>query len=98
MNRQQRRLQARRYEAQVRSEKQLEELTLRRMDAQLEFFAVAIGLAHHNLYGKGRDEYIEPFLREWNEQIRRIVEGDVTFPELQNELLEKTGVYFKITD
>lgn len=98
MNRQQRRLLARRHEAEARCEKQLEELHLRRMDAQLEFFAVAIGLAHHNLYGANKDEYIEPLLREWNEQIRRIVEEETTFPELQKELLEKTGVYFKITD
>lgn len=68
----------------------------RREEAALYLYAIAIGLAHHELYGKGRDEYIEPFIKEWNRQIRRIAEKDLTFEELQQELYDKTEIHFQV--
>lgn len=80
-------------------QRNLEYLTSRadkREEARLSLYAIAIGLAHHNLYGKGRDEFIEPFIREWNKEIQRIVAEDITFEELQKELYDKTEVSFEV--
>lgn len=68
----------------------------KREEARLTLYAIAIGLAHHNLYGKGRDEFIEPFIKEWNTQIRRIVEEGLTLEELQKELYDKTEISFVV--
>lgn len=96
MNREQRR----RYRKIAETKKQCLDYLIERQDlkeeARLSLYAVAIGLAHHALYGKGRDEFIEPFIREWNDQIKRIVAEDISFEELQQELYDKTEVHFEV--
>jgi len=94
MNRQQRRKLRRIAETEERNLLYLEDLQMKRMDRLLGLYAVAIGLAHHKLYGKGRDDFIEPLIREWNDQIRRIADEDLTYEDLQEELLKKTGISF----
>ena len=76
--------------------KYLEKRWDEREEIMLEFFAVAIGLAHHNLYGKNKDQFIEPFIREWNKQVDRIFREELTYPELRQELYDKTEVSFDI--
>ena len=97
MNRQQRRAMRKMKETEAKYLKHLEKRWDDREDAMLDFYSVTIGLAHHNLYGKNRDEFIVPFIREWNEQVRRVFAAEITYPELQQELYNKTGISFEIT-
>lgn len=97
MNRQQRRLMARQKETESRHLQYLEQRQAERMDASLDFFAVSIALAHHDVYPDG-DDKIADFIVAWNNHVRRIIENEVTFPELQRELEEKTGISFTISD
>lgn len=97
MNRQQRRMMRQRKETESRNLQYLEEMQKQRMDASLDFFAVSIALAHHDIYPSD-DEKIGEFISAWNEHIRRILEDGVKFPQLQRELEEKTGITFTISD
>ena len=89
---------ARQKEVEHRAVKHLERKQQIRIDALLSIYAVGIGLAHHNLYGPGRDDKIEPFIREWNDIVCKIHRDDVSFFDLQKELEEKTGIYFNFGD
>ena len=97
MNRQQRRLMMRQKETESRHLQYLEQRQKEKMDASLDFFAVSIALAHHDIYPDG-DDKIADFITAWNGHVRRIIENEVTFPELQRELLDKTGITFTISD
>ena len=97
MNRQQRRIMMRQKETESRHLQYLERRQAERMDASLDFFAVSIALAHHDIYPDG-DDKIADFIAAWNNHVRRIIENEVTFPELQRELEEKTGISFTISD
>ena len=97
MNRQQRRIMRRQKETESRHLQYLERRQAERMDASLDFFAVSIALAHHDIYPDG-DDKIADFITAWNEHVKRIIENEVTFPELQRELLDKTGISFTISD
>lgn len=97
MNRQQRRIMMRQKETESRHLQYLERRQAERMDASLDFFAVSIALAHHDIYPES-DEKIADFITAWNGHVRRIIENEVTFPELQRELLDKTGISFTISD
>lgn len=97
MNRQQRRLMMRQKETESKHLQYLERRQAERMDASLDFFAVSIALAHHDLY-PGNDDKIANFIEAWNNHVRRILENEVTFPELQSELMDKTGISFTISD
>ncbi len=97
MNRQQRRLMMRQKETESRHLQYLEQRQKEKMDASLDFFAVSIALAHHDIYPDSDDE-IADFIAAWNNHVRRIIENEVTFPELQRELEEKTGISFTISD
>lgn len=96
MNRQERRRLRKFAETEQRNLQYLADRADKREETRLALYAIAIGLAHHNLYGKGRDEYIEPFIKEWNKQIRRIVEEGLTLEELQKELYDKADISFVV--
>lgn len=89
---------ARLKEAEAKNVKYLEERQQISTDGMLFLYAIGIGLAHHNLYGPGQDDNIEPFIREWNKQVCRIHREGLSFRDLQKELLEKTGVNFEVRD
>lgn len=97
MNRQQRRLMARQKETESRHLQYLEQRQKEKMDASLDFFAVSIALAHHDVYPDS-DDKIADFIAAWNNHVRRIIENEVTFPELQRELEAKTQITFTISD
>lgn len=97
MNRQQRRLMMRQKETESRHLQYLERRQKEKMDASLDFFAVSIALAHHDIYPDG-DDMIADLIAAWNNHVRRIIENEVAFPELQRELEEKTGISFTISD
>ena len=97
MNRQQRRLIERQRETEARYLKHLEERQDARQDASLDLYTVCIALAHHDVY-PGQDDKIGDFLTAWNEHVCRVIEGGVSYPEIQREAKEKTGIVYTITD
>lgn len=94
MNREQRRKYRKIKETEAKYLSYLEDRQVERVDCVLGLYAVAIGLAHHKVYGANRDEYIEPLIREWNNTIRRIADEEITYEDLRMELLNKTGINF----
>ena len=94
MNRQQRRKFRKIAETERRNLEYLERRNDARVDGMLGLYAVAIGLAHHNIYGPNNDDKIEPLIRQWNDQIARIARDDISYDDLVRELEDKTGVTF----
>lgn len=94
MNRQERRRLRKLRETENRNLDYLEDRQVQRMDTLLGLYAVAIGIAHHNLYGCSRDEYIEPLIREWNSTIARISQDGISYDDLRKELSDTTGIEF----
>ena len=94
MNRQQRRKFRKIAETERRNLEYLEKRNDARVDVMLGLYAVAIGLAHHNIYGPNRDDKIEPLIRAWNDQIARIARDEISYDDLVQELYDKTGVTF----
>ena len=95
MNRQQRRKMASIKATEAANMSYLEDLQNRKNDRFIELYAVAIGLAFHDLFGGSKDDYIEPLIREWNEKIISIHRDGKTFEQLRDELAKKTGVWFR---
>ncbi len=99
MNRQQRRLMAKRKETEAKYYKDLESAQLQKNDAQLNFFTAAIIMAHHKYYGPNRDGDIEGFMREWNDEVIRVSGGTPDdYLRYLREIKKKTGYAFEITD
>lgn len=101
MNRQQRRLMRKhlenRYDFEERYAAEIRERQNHVNDRFIEIYVVCIALAVHNLYGwKARG--IGRVIREFNRLICRIGEEGTTFDELNRELLDKTGVQFRLED
>ena len=100
MNRQQRRLQARRI-AQERDFEQrnwdaIRDRQNRVDDRQLEINMVCLGLALNKLYG-WQAHGIERVIREYNTQICRLA-GDEDFFDLVKELETKTGCVIRLVN
>lgn len=97
MNRQQRRLMERQKAIEARHLQELREEQQMRQDASLDLYTICIALAHHDVYPDG-DERIADFLTAWNGHVCRVVEGGKSYPEIQREAKEKTGIVYTITD
>lgn len=98
MNRQERRKMARIKETEARHLAYLDDRQQTRTDALITLYAIGIGLAHHNYYGANADDRIAGFVHEWNKQVCRIHREGLTFNDLKQELLDKTGVNFEVRD
>ena len=97
MNRQQRRLMERQKAIEAKCLKHLEERQDTRQDASLDLYTVCIALAHHDVYPDA-DDRIGEFLTAWNGHVCRVIEAGVSYPEIQREAKEKTGIVYTITD
>lgn len=97
MNRQQRRLMERQKAIEARHLHELREEQRIRQDASLDLYTVCIALAHHDVYPDA-DDKIGDFLTAWNSHVCRVIEGGMSYPEIQREAKEKTGITYTITD
>ena len=100
MNRQQRRLTARRIAQERDFEQRNWNAIVERQnkvdDRQLEINMVCLGLALNKLYG-WQAHGIEKVIREYNDQICRLA-GDETFEDLVAELEQKTGCTIRLVN
>lgn len=100
MNRQQRRLTARRIAQERDFEQRNWNAIVERQnkvdDRQLEINMICLGLALNKLYG-WQAHGIENVIREYNAQICRLA-GDETFEDLVAELEQKTGCTIRLVN
>lgn len=101
MNRQQRRLLARRAEQQAEFEaryaKEIKERQGKVNDRFISVYVVCIALALYNVYGWKRTG-IRRVIEEFNRLICRVSDENLTFEMMNNELFDKTGIEFKLED
>lgn len=94
MNRQQRRMLARKKDFEARHWKEIEDRQNQVDDRTLEIFMVGLALALNSLYG-WQHRGISNVISETNYQICRLNSG-ITFEELTKELEKKTGIVFRL--
>lgn len=91
MNRQQRRAQARRYEAEFRIAEKIYQDQVRVSDYVITSYMVCIGLAVHELWGSSKNDIIMPLIEEFNRQISRVDGSKDNYEMLAREFERKTG-------
>lgn len=101
MNRQQRRLMARRAEQRAEFEtryaREIKERQCKVNDRFISVYVVCIALALYNVYGWKRTG-IRRVIEEFNRLICRVSDEGLTYEMLNKELYDKTGVVFKLED
>ena len=91
MNRQQRRAQARRYEAECSIAEKIYRDQVRVSDYVITAYMVCIGLAVHELWGSSKNDIIMPLIQEFNRQITRVDGSKDNYEMLAREFEQKTG-------
>lgn len=97
MNRQQRRMLARQAEVEAKYLQEIRDRQNKVNDRFISVYIVCIALALYNLYGwKGRG--IQRVIGEFNRLICQVSDENLTFEQMNRELLEKTGIQFRLED
>lgn len=91
MNRQQRRMLARRYEVEAQLADRIYRDKVKLGDFTIEAYMVCIGLAVHELWGSSKNDIIVPLIQEFNRQICRVDGSAENYKMLAKEFEEKTG-------
>lgn len=91
MNRQQRRAQARRFEAECRIAEKAYRDKVAVSDFVITGYMLCIGLAVHELWGSNKNDMIVPLIQEFNRQICRVDGSRENYEMLAKEFERKTG-------
>ena len=91
MNRQQRRMLARRHEVEAQLADRIYRDKVKLGDFAIEAYMVCIGLAVHELWGSSKNDIIVPLIQEFNRQICRVDGSAENYRMLAQEFEDKTG-------
>lgn len=91
MNRQERRLRARRYEMEAQLADKIYRDQVQVSDYVITSYMVCIGLAIHELWGSSKNDIIVPLIQEFNRQISRVDGSRANYEMLAREFEQKTG-------
>lgn len=98
MNRQQRRMRARRYEMECQLAEQIYKENVKLGDFAIEAYMICIGLAVYKLWGSSKNDIIVPLIQEFNRQICRVDGSRENYEMLAREFERKTGHELVWTD